>query len=102
MLSETVKQPEREEMRLAILQIIYQDDNYSVQGLGNILDALREWGIKTPTEEVRRALLYLEKKGFLLLEGNTDPIASLTADGIDLCEGNYLSPAGIAISENRK
>lgn len=99
---ETVKQNEREEMRLAILQIIYQDDNYSLQGLTNIVEALKVWGIKGPIEEIRRAILYLEKKGFLALEGNTDPIMSLTADGIDLCEGNLLSPPGIAISEHRK
>ena len=99
---ETVRQNEREEMRLAILQIIYQDDNYSLQGLANIAAALAQWGVRSQIEEIRRAVIYLSLKGLLSLEGNTDWIMTLTSDGIDLCEGNLPSPAGISISENRK
>lgn len=98
---ESVKQNEREEMRLAILQIIYQDDNYSLQGLANIAAALTQWGVKTQIEEIRRAVIYLNLKGLLSVDGNTDWIMTLTSDGIDLCEGNLPSPVGIAISENR-
>jgi hypothetical protein len=93
---ETVKQVEREDMRLAILQIIYADVSYSVQGLQTLVEALRSTGLNTPIEEVRRAVLYLQKKGLIVATGTTELYARLTAEGIDLCEGNYPCPAGIS------
>jgi hypothetical protein len=83
-------------MRLAILQIIYEDGSYAVQGLQTLVAALQSMGVKAPKEEVRRAVIYLQRKGLIVATGTTELYARLTAEGIDLCEGNYPCPAGIS------
>lgn len=93
---ESVQQSEREDMRLAILQVIYKDEAYAFQGMQNLCSALKALGIDHPFEEVRRAVLYLQKKGMLIVTGTTELYLRLTAEGIDLCEGNYPPPAGIS------
>lgn len=91
-----VRQAERQDLRLCILQVVYAgDDQYCFSG-ELLAKELGKLAVTARLEEIKRACRYLSLQGLLQITGAVDPVYCLTAAGVDLCEGNLPVPLGIS------